>query len=131
MSILVESLESRKFRDKHCEHEVKRSKNGLRPIRSSFRDLVIEKALGSLSILTKIHTHDLDSMMRSGGSSQSSYDYVGETNREKIRENVKSSDPFSTSSAGSVFAGLTRAKLTFFIETNKKNFIKQYPDKHL
>ena len=63
-----------KFRDKHCEHEVKRSKKGMRPIRSNFQDLVIEKALGSLSTLTKIQAHDMDSMLK---SSQTSHDQVG------------------------------------------------------
>ena len=129
-----------KFRDKHCEHEVKRSKSGMRPVRSSFRDLVIEKALGGLSTMTKIQDHDLDSMLRNSVSSQTSHDYVGDRNRGKIREKIKKADPFSRSrskfdyiqkSSGSVFAGLTNAKLDTFVETNSSNFIKQYPDKHL
>ena len=90
--------------------------------------------------MTKIQGHDLDSMLKISGRSHSSYDYIGDANIAKIREQVGKSDPFNKKrkkidfferSTGSVFAGMTREKLMTFVKTNKKNLSKQYPDQHL
>ena len=125
------------FRDKVCEIVVRSVKTKLRHLHSSMQDLVIDKAVASLSTIGKIGDHDLISMGIEDLGFQSSYDYIGEEAKQFMKETVDTIDPFSPNRAPvtlddksrglSPFTGMTSEKLTRFVIRGKKNFKRNHP----
>ena len=60
------------FRDKVNEHVVRSVKTKLRNLHMSMKDLVIDKAVASLSTVHKVADHDIESMGREDKGLQSS-----------------------------------------------------------
>ena len=119
-------------RDKVNEILVRVVKNKLRNLHMSMKDLVIDKAISSISTVTKIVKHDLSSMGFEEPGLQSSYDFIGEKAKVYMKSKMSELDPFSKSrpevvlmdkSQGpSPFAGMTLEKLDRFVTRCRKNY---------
>ena len=125
------------FRDKVMEIFVRSIKTKLRNLHSSMKDQVLDKAVASLSTITRIVDHDLHSMCAGDKGLQASYDFIGEEARKFMREKVTELDPFSSKrknkiqlldkSAGlSPFTGMTKEKLDRFAKRGRKNFKRNH-----
>ena len=124
------------FRDKVMEIFVRSIKTKLRNLHTSMKDQVLDKAVASLSTISRIVEHDLNSMLAGDQSLQASYDHVGDHAREFMREKVSELDPFSSkrkrimlldkSKGLSPFTGMTKEKLDRFAKRGKKNFKRNH-----
>ena len=125
------------FRDKVIEIYVRAVKTKLRNLHTSMRDQVLDKAIASLSTISKIVDHDLQAMCAGNLNLQSSYDFIGDDARGYMKEKVDQLDPFSSTrkkvnlldkSPGlSPFTGMTKERLDQFAKRSKKNFKRNYP----
>ena len=84
------------FRDKVMEIFVRSVKTKLRNLHTSMRDQVLDKAIASLSTISKIVDHDISSMCAGDHGLSSSYDYIGEDARKFMKEKISELDPFSS-----------------------------------
>ena len=118
-------------RDKKCEHYVREVKNALKGTHSSLKDITVDKAVSSISVINQIASHDIESMLCSSLSSTTTYDYIGEERRKVMSEKVKEIDPFSQTRdkidffdkpKGTPFAGMTLEKIKSFLDRNKTNY---------
>ena len=118
-------------RDKKCEHFVREVKNALKGTHSSLKDLSVDKAVSSISVINMITNHDRDSMLSTNLSSSTSYDYIGIERKNLMAEKIREVNPFSTErekisfyerSNGSPFAGMNLDKISEFLARNKTNY---------
>ena len=118
-------------RDKKCEHFVREVKNALKGTHSSLKDLSVDKAVSSISVINMITNHDRDSMLSTNLSSSTSYDYIGIERKNLMAEKIREVNPFSTDrekisfydrSNGSPFAGMNLDKISDFLARNKTNY---------
>ena len=95
----------------------------------------MDKAVSSISVVNRIASHDIESMLFSSLSSSTSYDYIGDERRKLMAEKVAEINPFSKSrnkiefydkSMGTPFAGMTLDKVKRFLERNKKNYRRRF-----
>ena len=124
-------------RDMENEHKVKSTKNILRGLHSQLGDLPVEKAVLGSNILELITGHDRQSMLLLEEGGKSSYRYLSEAQKLKVREEVRRKKPFEYNrekiefydKARGVFSGLTEEKIERFILRNKENFSRNSPHK--
>ena len=124
------------FRDKFEEHCIRTVKDCLRNTHGGLDDIKMEKEIGGLSVMAGIQEHSRRSVLRGKQGKEHSKDYVGDTVREMLEENVSKYDPFNRSrmvqhsyvdkSRGSPFHGLTEADLERFIKRNKTEYTLKY-----
>jgi hypothetical protein len=127
------------FRDKVIEIFVRSVKTKLRNLHTSMKDQVLDKAVASLSTISKIVDHDIQSMCAGNLGLQSSYDYIGDEARNYMREKIAQLDPFSSdrkeiklidkSKGLSPFTGMTKERLDQFAKRSQKNFKRNHPVK--
>ena len=125
------------FRDKVIEIVVRSVKTKLRHLHTSMKDSVIDKAIASLSTISRIVDHDLLSMGFEDIGLQTSYNYIGEEAEHFLKEKIKEIDPFSSSrlkvklidkSRGlSPFTGMSKERLDKFVTTSKRNYNRNHP----
>ena len=126
-------------RDQINEHKVKVVKESLRSLHSQITDNVLSKAILGDNVLSQIQEHDDQSMLLRTSGGRSSYRYLREDQRMKIREELERVRPFDVTRkkmdhyekmSGSVFSGLDMCRVDRFLERNKKNFMRSYPHKN-
>ena len=122
-------------RDKKCEHFVKEVKTALKGTHSSLKDLTVDKTVTSLSVVTSITGHDLQSMLSNNYSSNTSYDYLGEEKKKIMAEEIYKINPFSKSRKpitlfekrpGSPFSGMSIEKIEKFVTRNCSNYKRKF-----
>ena len=122
-------------RDKKCEHFVKEVKNALKGTHSNLKDLTVDKTVTSLSVINRITTHDLESMLSNSLSSNTSYDYIGEEKKKIMADKISEINPFSKNrmkfdfydkSRGSPFAGMSIVKIDKFVVRNCGHFKRRF-----
>ena len=127
-------------RDMVNEHVVKETKTAIRGMHSNLRDLNVDKAISSLSIVNQVTDHDKKSMLCESTASHASNDYIGVERREVMREEIDKINPFSKNrqkmdffdkSRGSPFSGMNMEKVGRFVTRNKKNFNRKFHEKLL
>ena len=127
-------------RDMVNEHVVKETKTAIRGMHSNLRDLNVDKAISSLSIVNQVTDHDKKSMLCESTASHASNDYIGEERREVMREEIDKINIFSKNrqkmdffdkSRGSPFSGMNMEKVGRFVTRNKKNFNRKFHEKLL
>ena len=123
-------------RDQINEHAVKSVKNCVRGLHSQLTDNVLTKAVLGDNVLSQIHEHNDDSMLLRSSGGRTSYRYMNEDQRKKVREELERIQPFDLKRekieyfekmSGSIFGGLNWARVEKFLERNKKNFNRSYP----
>ena len=127
------------FRDKVIEIIVRSVKTKLNNLHMTVNNTVLDKSISSLSTVSKIVQHDLESMSVGNLGLQSSYDYIGDNARKYMREKIAELNPFSSarsqitlldkSNGLSPFSGMSMEKLERFVKRNKKNYIRNHPAK--
>ena len=126
-------------RDQMNEHKVKVVKETIRGLHSHPTDIVLSKAVLGENVLHQVLEHDQESMLLQTAGGRTSYRYIGEDMRRKIREEIERVNPFDRRRnkveyydklPGSVFHGLSMDRVNKFLERNKKNFIRSYPHKN-
>ena len=125
-------------RDQINEHKVKLVKETIRGLHSQITDTVLTKAVLGDNVLHQILEHDQESMLLQQQGGRTSYRYIGEEIRSKIKADIRRVKPFDTRRdkmdhfdklPGSVFSGLTMDRVTKFLERNRRNFKRSYPHK--
>ena len=95
----------------------------------------MDKTVTSLSVINRITTHDLESMLSSSLSSSTSYDYIGEEKRKMMADKISEINPFSENrlkydfydkSMGSPFAGMSIEKIDKFLDRNCDNYKRRF-----
>jgi hypothetical protein len=126
-------------RDQMNEHHVRSVKETVRGLHSQLTDSVLSKAVLGGNVLSQIKAQDEESMLMRSSGGGTSHRYMSEDDRKKIRENLDKVRPFDQTrekiefyekSAGSVFNGLTVARVERFLKRNKTNFGRSYPHKN-
>ena len=126
-------------RDQINEHKVKLVKETIKGLHSHPTDIVVSKAVLGENVLHQVQEHDEESMLLQLSGGRTSYRYIGEDARKKIREELERVKPFDINRPkmeyfdklpGSVFNGLTMDRVNRFLERNKRNFIRSYPHKN-
>ena len=121
------------------EHKVKLVKETIRGLHSQLTDIVLSKAVLGDNVLHQVQEHDQESMLLQLSGGRTSYRYMGEDLRMKIREEIRRVNPFDTDREkveyfeklpGSVFSGLTMERINIFLDRNKRNFMRSYPYKN-
>ena len=126
-------------RDQVNEHKVKLVKNSVRGLHSQLSDSVLSKTVLGANVLNQLQEHDNESMLLSLSGGRTSYRYIGEDLRGKIRSEIEKVKPFDLSRgktdyfekpSGSVFSGLTMERVDKFLTRNKVNFKRNFPNKN-
>ena len=126
-------------RDMENEHKVKSTKNILRGMHSQLGDLAVEKSVLGSNILEMIDSHDRQSMLLLEEGGKSSYRYLNEAQRMKIRKEISTVKPFEynrekvdyNDKPRSAFCGLTAEKIQRFLVRNRGNFSRNSPHKDI
>ena len=88
----------------------------------------------SLSVISNITSHDVESMLGNNYSSTTTSDYIGAEKRKVIADEIKKINPFSKSrskiklydkSMGSPFSGMSLEKIDKFVNRNCGHFKKR------
>lgn len=126
------------FRDKYNEIMVRLVKDAIKRQHSALRDLQIQTLIKSLSVMTNLHHHNLESRMYETKGRQRSGDLVGKQRWELLTEVTSEMDPFNLSrevetdfelkSKGSPFYGLEISELLRFIKNVHDDFVLNYPE---
>ena len=125
-------------RDQVNEHKVRMVKNSVRGLHSQLSDSVLSKTVLGANVLHQLQEHDNESMLLSLSGGRTSYRYIGEDARVKIRAEIEKVKPFVLSRkkrdyfekpSGSVFSGLTMERVDRFLARNKRNFKRSYHHK--
>ena len=125
-------------RDQVNEHKVKMVKNSIRGLHSQLSDTVLSKTVLGANVLCQLQEHDQESMLLPLSGGRSSYSYIGEDQRSKIRSEIEKISPFEQNRekreyyekpVGSVFAGLNLDRVEKFLTRNKQNFKRSCPHK--
>ena len=126
-------------RDQVNEHKVKLVKESVRGLHSQLTDSVLSKAVLGDNVLHQIQEHDEESMLLRFSGGRTSYRYIGEAERVKIRAEIEQVKPFDLNrekreyfekTSGSVFSGLSLERVDKFLARNKVNFNRSYPHKN-
>ena len=121
------------------EHKVKMVKNSTLGLPSQLSDTVVSKTVLGANVLCQVHEHDQESMLLPLSGGRSSYNYIGDDQRSKIRSEIEKIDPFQQNRdkrefyekpSGSVFSGLNLERVEKFLARNKQNFNRSCPHKH-
>ena len=124
-------------RDMENEHRVKNTKNILRGQHSQLSDIPVEKAVLGSNIMELVDRHDKQAMLVLEEGGKSSYRYLNEAQKLKIREEIQRMKPFDYKrnkveyfdKIRGIFCGLTLEKMRRFLERNKRNFSRNCPHK--
>ena len=125
-------------RDQVNEHKVKMVKNSIRGLHSQLSDTILSKTVLGANVLCQLQEHDQESMLLPMSGGRSSYSYIGDDQRSKIRSEIEKINPFDQNRekrehyekpTGSVFAGLSLDRVEKFLTRNKQNFTRSYPHK--
>ena len=82
------------FYDKWCEHCVRKVKTCLRACHGKVDDLILEKMLSGIAVMSAVCEHCKACMMRDKVGKEASHDFVGERVRHILEEQVAKEDPF-------------------------------------
>ena len=124
-------------RDMQNEHQVKSTKVILRGLHSQLGDLSVEKTVTGSNILQIIDGHDKQSMLLTEEAGKSSYRYLSETQKTKMRTEIAKMKPFDNKrpkveffdKPRGVFSGLQPQQIERFLMRNKINFRRNSPHK--
>ena len=113
-------------------------KEAIKKQHSALRDLQLQTLISSISVMTALHKHNLQSRLFEYKSRFTSSDTVGEEKREVLSDLVQRSDPFNLErppetdftlkNSGSPFAGLTVQMMSRFLKSVKAEFELLYPE---
>ena len=126
-------------RDQVNEHHVRSVKETVRGLHSQLTDSVLSKAILGGNVLSQIKSQDEEAMLLTHTGGRTSHSYLSEDQKKKIREDIEGIRPFDEKrpkieyydkSTGSVFSGLTIARVEWFLQRNKVNFNRSYPHKN-
>ena len=78
------------------EHCVRSTKTIFRGLHSQLTDLVVEKSVQGDNILGQIEAHDRNAMLLPDHGGKSSYKYLSEDQKSKIREEIGREKHFPT-----------------------------------
>jgi hypothetical protein len=126
-------------RDQVNEHKVKMVKESVRGLHSQLSDSILSKTVLGDNVLTQLQEHDKESMLLQTSGGRTSYRYIGEAERMKIREEIEQVKPFDLKrekrdhfdkTSGSVFSGLSLDRVEKFLARNKRNYKRSYPHKN-
>ena len=125
------------FRDKFNEVKVKEVKKAIAGQHCALEDIKIQTLVGSLSVMTALHKHNLQSRLYEFQSRHTSSDVVGEEKRLLLREQMERNQPFDLSRVpvtdwafkprGSPFAGLTEETMEKYLSSVRVKFMLNYP----
>ena len=120
------------FRDKYQEHTIRAVKGGLRGKHGGIDDIMLEKEVGGLSVITEIVQHNRRSVLKGKIGKEHSKDMVGEEVKAQLEETVAKHDPFNRDREvkysfhdkfkNGAFSGLTVDSLEMFIASKKREF---------
>ena len=82
------------FRDKFNEVKVKEVKKAIQGQHCALEDIKIQTLVGSLSVMTALHKHNLNSRLYEFQSRHTSSDTVGEEKRLLLRGQMERNQPF-------------------------------------
>ena len=108
-------------------------KNSTRRLHFQLSDTVVSKTVLGANVLCQVHEHDQESMLLPLSGGRSSYNYIGDDQRSKIRSEIEKIDPFRQNRdkreyyekpSGCVFSGLNLKMVEKFLASNKQNFIR-------
>ena len=127
-------------RDQVNEHKVKLVKESVRGLHSQLTDNIVAKTVLGDNDLNQIKEHDEESILQQLSGGRTSYRYIGDDKRMKIREEIEKVQPFDLTREkqkylhfadclGSVYSGLTPERIEMFLAINKVNFNRNYPHK--
>ena len=124
-------------RDKFNEIKVKEVKQAIARQHSALSDLQIQTLVGSLSVMTALHHHNLKSRLYEFESRHTSSDCVGDERRGLLRDLMLRHQPFDLTRPpvtdwafkprGSPFAGLTEETMAEYLLSVRDKFILNYP----
>ena len=125
-------------RDQQNEHEVRSTKDCLRGLHSQLADLSVEKTILGSNILEIIDGHDRKAMLLQEEAGKSSFRYLSEAQKTKIREEIVKMKPFDYNrdkldyfdKTRGVFSGLTTEQLERFLLRNRDNFKRNSPNRY-
>ena len=133
--VVYKSGSSPVFMDKFIEWCVRKVKTMYRGTHGRVDSLILEKELGSLNLLSAVCDHDAESMLRQENKS-GSQDFLKDSGRFVIEEQVMESDPFNRqrktrfvfrdTPRGSPYTGLKESELERFLARKKKEYAKKY-----
>ena len=83
------------FMDKWCEHCVRKVKTCLRSCHGKIDDLLLEKMLSGLAVVSSICEHHREPVMREKVGKEGSHDFVGDSVKHILEEQVDKADPFN------------------------------------
>ena len=124
-------------RDQQNEHKVKQTKALLRGLHSQLADLPVEKTITGSNVLEIIDGHDREAMLIPEETGKSSYRYLSESQKAKMREVISKMRPFYYDrekidyyeETRGVFSGLNDEQIDRFLLRNKGNFKRNSPHK--
>ena len=123
------------FYDKFCEICVRSIKTCLRNCHGRVDNLLVEKMLNGLSVITSVCEHDRNSLLKGKTGKEKSHDFVGNNVRGVLEELVMEQDPFNRERVGqtyyqkprgSPYAGLVESDLTRFLLRMSEVYRKKY-----
>ena len=85
------------FMDKYCEIVVRQIKEPLRRQHGGLDDILMEKDIGGLSVISSVTQHQKASMLKDKIGKERSHDYVGEQAKLVLKEQITRLDPFNKS----------------------------------
>ena len=123
------------------EVKVKEVKKAIKGQHCALEDIKIQTLVGSLSVMTALHKHNLQSRLYEFQSRHTSSDTVGEEKRLLLRDQMGKLQPFDLTRVpvtdwafkprGSPFAGLTEETMVDFIDSVRVKFKLNFPTLNL
>ena len=124
-------------RDKFNEIKVREVKQAIARQHSALRDLQIQTLVGSLSVMTALHRHNLKARLYEFESHHTSSDRVGDERRQLLRDLMGKHQPvdltrppvtdWAFKPRGSPFADLTKETMSEYILSVRDKFVLNYP----
>ena len=117
------------------EHKVKLVKQSVRGLHSQLTDSVLSKTVLGSNVLSQLQEYDTEAMLLPPSGGGTSYKYMGEDLRLKIRAEIQKVKPFDLNRdkreyydkpSGSVFRDLTVDRVERFLMRNKGNFKRSF-----
>ena len=103
----------------------------------ALEDIKVQTLVGSLSVMTALHKHNLQSRLYEFQSRHTSSDVVGEEKRLLLRDQMERNQPFDLTRVpvtdwafkprGSPFAGLTEETMEDYINSVCRKFKLNFP----
>ena len=120
---------------------MKEVKKAIKGQHCALEDIKIQTLVGSLSVMTALHKHNLQSRLYEFQSRHTSSDTVGEEKRLLLRDQMGKLQPFDLTRVpvtdwafkprGSPFAGLTAETMVDFIDSVRVKFKLNFPTLNL